>query len=65
MDGLPTTKTLEVLWQAEVDILTFQDAHQEKQGFASLVVVCAKLILQDMWMKGLNWDDAIHHELSN
>lgn len=34
-------------------------------GFASLVVVCAKLILQDMWMKGLNWDDAIHHELSN
>lgn len=32
MDGLPTTKTLEVLWQAEEDILTFQDPHQAKQG---------------------------------
>lgn len=30
-------------------------------GFDSLVVVCANLILQNMWMKGLNWDDAIHH----
>ena len=34
-------------------------------GLAGPFVVCAKILLQEMWTKGLNWDEPIDHELSS
>ncbi|XP_067048651.1 uncharacterized protein [Acropora muricata] len=34
-------------------------------GLAGPFVVCAKILLQEMWTKGLDWDEPIDHELSS
>ena len=34
-------------------------------GLAGAFVVCAKILLQEMWTKGLDWDEPIYHELSS
>ena len=34
-------------------------------GLASPFVVCAKVLLQEMWTKSLNWNEPIDHELSS
>ena len=34
-------------------------------GLAGPFVVCAKILLQEMWTKGLNWDEPIDHQLSS
>ena len=33
-------------------------------GLVGPFVVCAKILLQEMWTKGLDWDEPIDHELS-
>ena len=73
-DGLPTAKTLGVLWRAQQDVLTFQAKKLLEEdkltkriilskvagvfdplGLAGPFVVCAKILLQEIWTKGLNW----------
>ena len=34
-------------------------------GLSGPFVVCAKILLQEMWSKGLDWDEPIDHELSS
>ena len=34
-------------------------------GLAGPFVACAKILLQEMWTKGLDWDEPIDHELSS
>ena len=34
-------------------------------GLAGSFIVCAKILLQEMWTKGLDWDEPIDHELSS
>ena len=84
-DGLPTAKTLGILWRAQQDVLTFQAKKLPEEdkltkriilskvagvvfdplGLAGPFVVCAKILLQEMWTKGLNWDEPIDHKLSS
>ena len=77
-NGIPTTKTLGVLWLALKDVFSFQvvDLSFETRltkrtilskvvtifdplGILSPFIVRAKILLQELWSKGLDWDDSM------
>jgi hypothetical protein len=64
--SLPATKTLGLLWLASSDQFSFGVTVAtifDPLGFLSPFIVRAKIILQELWSRGLNWDDVIDAEV--
>ena len=74
-EGLPSTKTLGVWWSADDDVFTFkenapgEDMSYTKRNFPIGLLapntVRAKLLLQEMWTAGLEWDEELGDTLIN
>ena len=82
--GLPTVKTLGIMWSPSEDQFRFQvtlppeNSHKTKRGFLKKIAalfdplgfltpytITAKILLQDMWSRGLDWDEVLDKELSD
>ncbi|CAG2212937.1 unnamed protein product [Mytilus edulis] len=60
---LPSVKTLGVIWQADNDIFTKVATLFDPLGFIAPYTIRGKLLLQEMWTAGLDWDDQLNEEL--
>ena len=74
---LPYTKTLGVIWNAELDEFSFKISYEKKEkytkrsflklmasvfdpfGILAPFVMKAKLIMQSMWLKQIDWDETL------
>ena len=69
-DQLPSTKTLGVWWLADEDMFTFKENKPNDDmiysiGLLSPFTVQAKMLLQDMWTAGLDWDEEMPESLAS
>lgn len=76
-DNVPKTKTLGVMWEAKRDVFTFQvqqplTKRNVLSAIASLFdplqflapfTVRAKILMQEIWMAGVDWDDKLPENL--
>lgn len=76
-DNVPKTKTLGVMWEAKRDVFTFQvqqplTKRNVLSAIASLFdplqflapfTVRAKILMQEIWMAGVDWDDELQENL--
>eukprot|EP00794_Sanderia_malayensis_P010465 gene10465-11562_t len=57
---LPTVKTLGILCKAKEDSFCF---HSRSPEFLAPFIIRAKVIMQDVWCTGVDWDDDLDDEL--
>ena len=77
-DPLPTVKTLGITWLPEDDVFTCKSTPPEENfqitkrnfstlfdpvGFLAPFTIRAKVMMQEMWVAGLEWDELCPREL--
>ena len=77
MDELPSVKTLGVIWSASTDqfslvenivlikrkFLSKISTLFDPLGFATPFVVRSKILMQEVWISGIDWDDQLPENL--
>ena len=66
LDNLPVQRTLGLKWNVTKDAFVFMPKLENKVdpcGFLSPFVLRAKCVIQELWRKGLDWDDTLPYDM--